>query len=393
MRSDASGRHRLEGRWRPLASYLIAALLVATWWASLAPTAVFGPNSYVMVQGHSMEPMLHTGDLVIARRESQYHIGDLVVFHIYSGSVIHRIVSGSAEAGWQTKGDNNNWVDPWVLDNSGVAGKFQTEIPQFGTLLAWGRTHVLLVAAITTGIAMLFYIPLRRKKLAPTLAASIAVAHKEPRMGGRSGGEFAVLTLCSLGTVLALLFVGRLAFAHALWTFPGAAALGALVWTGGFTVHLLYKLFDGRGVDEPQKSRIALAGRLYSVQDFPRLNEAATPVDSAVALRSIAEKYRLPVLHRADPTKAGEAFLLITVQRGAFVWTPFAATAGRHAGAGDPDSAVSAGRVRAAHAAPDVTVTRQLVAEARPPVRTHRRPGSSWRATTKTSRPRPSHAG
>ena len=270
----------------------------------------------------------------------------------------------------------------------GVAGKFQTEIPLFGTLLAWGRTHVLPVAAISQPESRCCSIPLRRKKLAPHLAASIAVAHKEPRMGPIRG-EFAVLTLCSLGTVLALLFVAAW-LRTCLWTFPGAAALGALSGRGGFTVHLLYK-FGWEGVDEPQKSRIALAGRLYSVQDFPGSNRPpllwTRQWHSTASLRSTDCPY-----YHADPTKAGEAFLLITVQR---------RSSGRHSRprrGGTREQVIPTlqsvqARVRAAHAAPDVTVTRQLVAEARPPVRTHRRPGSSWRATAKTSRPRPSHAG
>ena len=56
-----------------------------------------GPASYVIVSGHSMEPTLYTGDLVVVHQRDEYSVGDMVAFEIEGGSqVIHRIVGGSA---------------------------------------------------------------------------------------------------------------------------------------------------------------------------------------------------------------------------------------------------------------------------------------------------------
>ncbi|HBX82596.1 MAG TPA: hypothetical protein DEH05_16150 [Propionibacteriaceae bacterium] len=66
---------------------------------------------------------------------------------------------------------------------------------------------------------------------------------------------------------------------------------------------------------------MALFGRLYRIGELPEVNDPQ-PVRSAVALRTIAEKYRLPVLHRVDSDTGQHEFPLITVQRGAFFWSP-----------------------------------------------------------------------
>ena len=95
----------------------------------------------------------------------------------------------------------------------------------------------------------------------------------------------------------------------------------SLAWSGGTSLYLIYRLYDGRGVVEPSKSMYALSGRLRIVEDFPDVGELQ-PVGSAVALRGIAEKYRLPVLHRIDAATGLHEFLLVTAKDGSYGWSP-----------------------------------------------------------------------
>ncbi len=92
---------------------LVALLLVAVAWLTLAPTSVGGSTTYLITTGISMKPRMSTGDLVLVRDRSQYRVGDVVAYtSAQIGSVVlHRIVR--AEDGrFVTQGDNNSWLDP-----------------------------------------------------------------------------------------------------------------------------------------------------------------------------------------------------------------------------------------------------------------------------------------
>ncbi len=97
-----------------------AALLAAAWMVLIGPTSMGGPMTYGWVDGSSMEPMLHRGDLVLARSADAYAPGDTVVFRVPQGFarsgklVIHRIVSGSGSDGFVTRGDHYEVSDGWT---------------------------------------------------------------------------------------------------------------------------------------------------------------------------------------------------------------------------------------------------------------------------------------
>ena len=57
-------------------------VIALAWFVWLRPVNLGGDVSYVMVQGKSMEPTFHDGDLVIARRGGTYHRGDVVAFRV-----------------------------------------------------------------------------------------------------------------------------------------------------------------------------------------------------------------------------------------------------------------------------------------------------------------------
>ena len=110
---------RPNRRHEVLESRLAIGALLVGWFVLFGPIAFGGSASYEVVTGHSMEPLLHTGDLVITQSAGSYARGDLIAFHVPGGQpgagtvVIHRIVSGDGATGWTTKGDNNPKPDVW----------------------------------------------------------------------------------------------------------------------------------------------------------------------------------------------------------------------------------------------------------------------------------------
>lgn len=110
--------------------------LVVAW-----PTRFGGSSTFVFVAGPSMEPALHSGDLVIARRTTEIAIGDLIVFRIPQHTpnhdlVIHRVIGGNAEVGFVTKGDNNPSPDAYHPTGADVVGKVWVHSRQGRWMLA-----------------------------------------------------------------------------------------------------------------------------------------------------------------------------------------------------------------------------------------------------------------
>lgn len=147
----AARRRRLR-RFTSTAALVVA---VVAWALLFRPQALGGPAAYVMVSGTSMEPGLHTGDLVIARKRESYRVGDVITYAIHDpgangAQVIHRITGGSAEAGFVTQGDNRQSEDLWRPQPNDIAGELWFSVPKIALVLAYTRTApgLALLAAI-----------------------------------------------------------------------------------------------------------------------------------------------------------------------------------------------------------------------------------------------------
>ena len=316
---DRQGLRVRRRLWR-FASWVLFIGLAAGWCLTLAPTALHGPATYAIIDGHSMEPILHTGDLAVARAQGAYAVGDLVMYRVDYGLVIHRIKSGSSAAGWITQGDNRDKPDPWVVQNSSIVGRFWFSLDAFGTALTWVSSHTFAFAGVCAAVALGSYGPWRRRRVTPVLASALERASVEPRREGRTAGEYATLAVSGVASLVSLGVVGLLAASHQLGSAKGAVGLVALAWSGGLTVHLVQRLYDGRGLPEPQRSLYALSGRLRLLTELPAVDDDVHDVASALALRTIAESRRLPVLHTVDPDADRHEFLVLTADHGAFRW-------------------------------------------------------------------------
>ncbi|MBO3100737.1 S24/S26 family peptidase [Cellulomonas fengjieae] len=142
--------------WRAAASVVMWLGVAAAAWL-LWPTNLGGCTTLTIVSGESMEPTYQTGDLVVTRC-GQPAVGDVVLYEPVDqggGRIIHRLVGGDGESGWQVQGDNNTWVDPFVPTDAEVLGIARLHVPRLGmvaTILAtpfvWGSLLVIALAVL-----------------------------------------------------------------------------------------------------------------------------------------------------------------------------------------------------------------------------------------------------
>ncbi len=134
---------------RALKAWCSAVLVVGLAWL-VWPASLGGEVTFVMVSGTSMEPRMHTGDLVLVRERDGYEVGE-------GSIVIHRIVGGDADTGFVTQGDNRDRPDTWHPTGADVVGERHVFVAGAGNWLARLRNPLPLayLAGAMTLVAML----------------------------------------------------------------------------------------------------------------------------------------------------------------------------------------------------------------------------------------------
>lgn len=139
-----------------IANILLVFGLAAIWFA-FAPIAIGGRVSYVMVNGISMEPGFHLGDLTILRRDSDYRVGEIVTYRDsqMQAYVIHRII-GIDQDQFILQGDNNSWIDAYRPTQEEIIGKLWVHIPKLGKVFTWMRSplNLALIIGLLGGVLM-----------------------------------------------------------------------------------------------------------------------------------------------------------------------------------------------------------------------------------------------
>lgn len=130
---------------------LAALVVVAGLWYELAPARLGGSHEYAVVDGVSMNPKLHAGDLVLMHTSSHYEVGDVVGYHnLQLGRlVLHRIV-GQVDGRYVFKGDNNGFLDAYHPTQDQLVGRLWISVPQIGSIFTW--LHAPHHAAISVAI-------------------------------------------------------------------------------------------------------------------------------------------------------------------------------------------------------------------------------------------------
>ena len=150
---------------------VVLAMLVLTW-----PVQHGGHLGITIVTGHSMEPTLHTGDIVLTWKHPTYTPGDIVVYPVPDGpgagvNVVHRLIGFQPDGTLITQGDNNRGPDPWHPAQANVLGDRIGLIPAVGNTIDLLRRPwllALLLAAIAGTCAYWLVLDLTRDPAAGT---------------------------------------------------------------------------------------------------------------------------------------------------------------------------------------------------------------------------------
>lgn len=145
-----------------LAAWAAAALAGGLVLAAGAPAAL-GQRPMTVMSG-SMQPAIHTGDVVVAEpiHPLEARIGDVVTFRAPDGSgrlITHRVRAMRARDGrveFTTRGDANNAGERWSVAVAGEIGRVSLRVPKLGYAVAWigtrdGRLLALIVPALLLG--------------------------------------------------------------------------------------------------------------------------------------------------------------------------------------------------------------------------------------------------
>ncbi len=144
-------------RWSSVLFNLILFMGLVVVWIAFAPAKIGGQASYIMVNGISMEPNYHTGDLVIVRKAGTYQVGDVITYRDaeMGAYVIHRII-GIEQGQFIIKGDNNSWIDAYQPTPDEIIGKQWIYAPKAGRAMQWLRkpTNLSLTVVLLGGVFM-----------------------------------------------------------------------------------------------------------------------------------------------------------------------------------------------------------------------------------------------
>lgn len=288
------------------------------WFILFAPRAVLGPATYAIVNGVSMEPRYVTGDLVVARYQSEYQVGQEVVFNADGRLVVHELYSGNAETGWRTKGIHNTWVDPWVLEDKNIYGSVWFHIPQVAKAVTWTKENPYGFAGIVSALSVLPFFIYHRRKIAPELAEALENAKEESHWHKWTITERLTLIGIYSAFIVAVVATTLHYAAGALFEADALVLLLSLVVVGLVLTLYIQYLFDGVGRPDPEKSLTALTGRLFLVDERPHLFSDPVMLKDATALRHVADKLRLPILHYENPYS--HEFYLIGEDHTVLMW-------------------------------------------------------------------------
>jgi signal peptidase I len=146
--------------WRRLLAVVnlgVTIVALGFWFVALRPQSLGGPTQYVMVAGTSMLPTLKTGDVVVVRAEANYHVGNIIAYRIPKGDpaaggrIIHRVIGGSGDRGYDIQGDNRKAPDMWHPRNADVLGKVWIRLPQAARAALFLRSP-LVMASLAAGL-------------------------------------------------------------------------------------------------------------------------------------------------------------------------------------------------------------------------------------------------
>lgn len=287
--------------WLQMLLFAVAAL---AFWMFLAPSQIGGPLTYAVVHGHSMEPSLHDGDLVVAVRQSSYEVGDTVLYDKFGGLVIHELVSGDPVNGWVSRGVNNTWDDAWRVMPGDIKGTYLFSSTTLGSALGWlvERPQAAALAAVLVFVILSLPRPHRR-----TLTPQARLLMKQSRCE-RCGNTALLTILCTVMVGLAIaaatVLLIRGQTAGTSWTIAVVGVVAACTATA--IVAALCRPPD----QEPEHSKAILDGHLRRLPPDVPIDGIPLGVRSATDLLAQSEHWHTPVFHQHLPDR--DVFTAVT---------------------------------------------------------------------------------
>lgn len=153
-----------RARFVRIAAFWVPAGIAAGLALAIAAPFARGGGAFTVLSG-SMEPVLHTGDVVLAERiaPAEARVGDVISFRDPDGSgrlITHRVRSIQVRGRTVrlvTKGDAANGLQRWSVPTDGSVGRVRFRVWKLGYALGWlhgllGR--LLLVVAPVLALAI-----------------------------------------------------------------------------------------------------------------------------------------------------------------------------------------------------------------------------------------------
>jgi signal peptidase len=146
-----------------LAGVISIALLLVV---SIFP--ITGNFKVLIVQSGSMEPVIHTGSVVIVKPAADYKIGDIITFGPNTKTkapTTHRIADIKVQDGipiYITKGDANNAPDVKEIRKSEIIGKVLFSVPYAGYAVNAAKQPLGFTAIIILPAAIIIYDEIRK---------------------------------------------------------------------------------------------------------------------------------------------------------------------------------------------------------------------------------------
>ena len=198
-------------------SPIIAVLLfagLAGLWMLFAPVQFGGQTTYVVVNGNSMEPKFHKGDLALVRQSSRYNVGEIVVYrHPTIGPIIHRIIGRDGDH-YIFKGDNNNFIDSYQPTQAELIGAFWFHIPAIGQPFTKLHNRLVIAGLVAfSGFIVLLPFATGASKSKQRRKKRSQGERREPAMNIQSENGQTLLTLLVV-VALASLLLGGLALSR-----------------------------------------------------------------------------------------------------------------------------------------------------------------------------------
>ncbi len=130
---------------RRVPTFVAVAVALAAMYV-LWPARFGGGTCYVITSGVSMEPLFHSGDLAVLRRDDRYRVGEIAGYrsptlHV---TVLHRIVERRGDR-FVFKGDHNTWRDDDRTTQADILGRLWVRIPHGGILIRLARQPAVLL--------------------------------------------------------------------------------------------------------------------------------------------------------------------------------------------------------------------------------------------------------